>query len=119
MLPIQDRININIAEAFMGFAFDTVVFLGTERSHFKAPQPNMASQYSTKNTGLHPFRVLTGLNCVVVCPCLEEFCLGAVSEHWVDTEQTKGNEGAGGWLREFLGLRKGSAWVKMSWREAC
>lgn len=96
MLPIQDIINIKITEVFMGFVFDTVVFLRTERSHFKAPQPNMASQYSTQNTGLHPFRVLTGLNCVVVCQCLEEFCLRAVSEHLVDTEQTKGKEEAGG-----------------------
>lgn len=61
MLPIQDVINIKITEVFMGFLFYTVVFLSTGRSHFRAPQPNMASWYNTENTGLHHFRALTSL----------------------------------------------------------
>ena len=49
---------------------------------------------------------------------LDEFCLRSVSEHSVDTEWTKGKEGAEGRLKEFPELRKGSAGVKTSWREA-
>lgn len=49
---------------------------------------------------------------------LDEFCLRSVSEHSVDTEWTKGNEGAERRLREFPGLRKGSTGAKTHWREA-